>query len=329
MSGVTLKEVANATIPTPSSGKATVFFSTEEGAPAYKDDGGTVTSLQGDDGELTYNNHGNTGATETIDWSAHYVHRLVLNAATVTISYSNVPATGTFAVIRVWLEQDGTGGRDLAWPAATEWGTVGEPDWTTRAAGDIDIVDLMTVDGGTSVIAVLAGREGPTGQGVPAGGTTGQVLTKQSNSDYDTDWETPTGGSSTTGGTFRLGATDITTTSTSFVDLTNFTITFSTGAHRVLLIATVTAYNSGNNQTYFTFTVDGSEVSSRTNGLMQMAHGQSGSDIQTETLYFLTDALSAASHTFKVQWKVGGGTGTFYGNAINVMNTFSAIEMAF
>ncbi len=34
---------------------------------------------------------------------------------------------------------------------------------------------------------------------MPAGGTTGQVLTKQSNADYDAIWETPTGGSAAWG----------------------------------------------------------------------------------------------------------------------------------
>lgn len=35
------------------------------------------------------------------------------------------------------------------------------------------------------------GPQGETGEGVPIGGTAGQVLTKQSNADYDTDWDTP------------------------------------------------------------------------------------------------------------------------------------------
>jgi hypothetical protein len=39
-----------------------------------------------------------------------------------------------------------------------------------------------------------AGADGADGVGVPAGGTTGQVLTKTSSTDYATDWETPTGG---------------------------------------------------------------------------------------------------------------------------------------
>ena len=38
------------------------------------------------------------------------------------------------------------------------------------------------------------GDPGPAGPGVPAGGTAGQVLTKKSGTDYDTEWKNPTGG---------------------------------------------------------------------------------------------------------------------------------------
>ena len=38
------------------------------------------------------------------------------------------------------------------------------------------------------------GDPGAPGVGVPAGGTTGQVLTKKTNADYDTEWQTPSGG---------------------------------------------------------------------------------------------------------------------------------------
>ena len=40
------------------------------------------------------------------------------------------------------------------------------------------------------------GDPGPAGPGVPAGGTAGQVLTKKSGTDYDTEWKDPTGGGS-------------------------------------------------------------------------------------------------------------------------------------
>ena len=38
------------------------------------------------------------------------------------------------------------------------------------------------------------GEAGQAGPGVPAGGTAGQVLTKKSGTDYDTEWKDPTGG---------------------------------------------------------------------------------------------------------------------------------------
>jgi len=54
MSGIILKEVAAASIPTPSSGKATLFMNSATGEPSYKDDTGAVVSLfSGSDPELT------------------------------------------------------------------------------------------------------------------------------------------------------------------------------------------------------------------------------------------------------------------------------------
>ena len=50
---------------------------------------------------------------------------------------------------------------------------------------------------------LLQGPPGPPGVGVPPGGTTGQTLTKLSDSDYDTGWRTPTGGGSVGGGTVQ------------------------------------------------------------------------------------------------------------------------------
>ena len=40
------------------------------------------------------------------------------------------------------------------------------------------------------------GDPGPAGPGVPEGGVAGQVLTKKSGTDYDTEWKDPTGGGS-------------------------------------------------------------------------------------------------------------------------------------
>ena len=47
----------------------------------------------------------------------------------------------------------------------------------------------------------LRDLEAKSGHGLPSGGTTGQALTKLSDSDYDTCWRTPAGGSG--GGTVQ------------------------------------------------------------------------------------------------------------------------------
>lgn len=49
----------------------------------------------------------------------------------------------------------------------------------------------------------LRDLEAKSGHGLPSGGTTGQALTKLSDSDYDTGWRTPTGGGSGGGGTVQ------------------------------------------------------------------------------------------------------------------------------
>jgi hypothetical protein len=44
--------------------------------------------------------------------------------------------------------------------------------------------------GGISGTPGLPGMQGIAGEGIASGGMTGQILTKQSNADFDTDWET-------------------------------------------------------------------------------------------------------------------------------------------
>lgn len=76
-----------------------------------------------------------------------------------------------------------------------------------------------------------AGTDGTDGEGVPTGGTTGQVLTKSSSTDFDTTWSDPTAGTgavdSVNGATgiVVLDADDIDDTSTTnkFVTATDIT----------------------------------------------------------------------------------------------------------
>lgn len=48
-----------------------------------------------------------------------------------------------------------------------------------------------------TTIIQTTGDQGPAGPGMPLGGTAGQVLTKNSNTDNDTSWQNQTGGGMT------------------------------------------------------------------------------------------------------------------------------------
>lgn len=69
----------------------------------------------------------------------------------------------------------------------------GNLSWTNN--GNLDNPETKNIKGPKGE----PGAKGDTGEGVPSGGTTGQVLKKKSNNDYDTEWVNESGGGS--GGT--------------------------------------------------------------------------------------------------------------------------------
>jgi hypothetical protein len=132
-------------------------------------------------GAITYHNYGNAGATPSVDVQAYDVQRWVLNAATVTFAFTNPPASGTPALFRLLLVQDGTGGRLAAWPAAVSWQAGITPVLST-APNVIDEIDFVTYDGGTTYLgtAVSRGPSGATGA-TGASGPTGPTGAAGSN----------------------------------------------------------------------------------------------------------------------------------------------------
>jgi len=65
---------------------------------------------------------------------------------------------------------------------ATKWGIV-------ASKGDAGAAGTNGVDGADSTVP---GPAGDDGVGIPVGGSTGQVLAKNSGTDYDTEWVDPT-----------------------------------------------------------------------------------------------------------------------------------------
>ena len=86
---------------------------------------------------------------------------------------------------------DGADGADGATGPKGDTGDTG-PTGPTGPSG----ADGATGATGPAGATGAAGATGPTGPGVPTGGTTGQVLAKNSGTDYDTHWVTGGGGGS-------------------------------------------------------------------------------------------------------------------------------------
>ena len=82
---------------------------------------------------------------------------------------------------------DGEDGDDGVSPAVT-FGTI-------SGGHTMTVTDKTHPTGQT--INIMDGTQGQTGPGVPAGGTTGQVLAKKSNADNDTEWVNQSGGGGT------------------------------------------------------------------------------------------------------------------------------------
>jgi hypothetical protein len=106
-------------------------------------------------------------------------------------------------------------------------------------------------------------------------------------------------------------ATDYTTTSTTFtnVDATNLSLTIVTSGGDVMVHFDCFCANA-TGAVYLDFTVDGA----RHAGDEGVARTLSNSG-QSLAFTRLVRGLTAGSHTFNLQWRVSGGTGTLYAGA--------------
>jgi hypothetical protein len=108
-------------------------------------------------------------------------------------------------------------------------------------------------------------------------------------------------------GATSITSGDVTTGSTTFVALTGVTVTVVlVGPHRVML--TLSGSYSNTAEGLFPSYCPGINYKAPAN------------------MTFVTAALTAASHTFTVQWRVSAGTGTFYASATSPA-IISAVEL--
>lgn len=104
---------------------------------------------------------------------------------------------------------------------------------------------------------------------------------------------------------------NLATSSSTFSDATGLTITITTAAVRCIVTFTATGNISTTGQLDVDLVIDGTRVAaSHTHGLAFLGGG--ASVFGSVGFFYLTDVLSAASHTFKIQFRATAGTGTIY-----------------
>lgn len=97
-----------------------------------------------------------SAGTLTLDCNAGNVFAVSLNANITTLSFSNVPTTGTAYALTLSFTADGTA-RTVAWGAAVKW-PGGTAPTLTSTNGKVDTFVLTTWDGGTTWYAFVAGQ---------------------------------------------------------------------------------------------------------------------------------------------------------------------------
>jgi hypothetical protein len=100
-------------------------------------------------------NIGAASGTQTFDLNSGNIFQVKPNGA-ITVSPSNVPASGTFVGILIRHEGDGTA-RTYTWPATTKW-AYGQPPAMTSTNGKFDLVSLFTYDGGSNWFGNIVGQ---------------------------------------------------------------------------------------------------------------------------------------------------------------------------
>lgn len=99
----------------------------------------------------------NSGAAYVVNLANGNVYELTLTASPVSISFTNPPATGKAGSVTLILIQDSTGSRTITWPASVKWSNASAPTLTTTANA-VDIIQLLTTNGGTTWQGFLAGN---------------------------------------------------------------------------------------------------------------------------------------------------------------------------
>lgn len=159
-------------------------------------------------------------------------------------------------------------------------------------------------DAGTGITALVFGPNTVTdGNLAVFNGGSGKIIK---------DGGAPAGGGVLQASKIKLVSSDFTTGSASFVDITGATITITTGAHRCLITVMINVSNSTSNTIKIALLIDGTNQGGSSGNIIGAVSAGGAANF---SFTFLTDVLTAGSHTFKLQALTGGGTFTAFANS--------------
>lgn len=194
MAFITVQQQAAASIPTPSSGKSTVFIDTADGLLKVKNSANVITSLLGT-GQIGTVGEANKALSAT-DWAAINglikthgeaegkvapnlaeggVHTYIAKGPLTLKPPTGAPTSTQELAVSVIIKQDVTGGRSIGIENIT-W-ISGEPIFSTTANA-INVISLVSWDGGISWFAFgpEKGEKGSKGETGAEGFYPGKLL---------------------------------------------------------------------------------------------------------------------------------------------------------
>ena len=150
-------------------------------------------------------------------------------------------------------------------------------------------------------------------------GTTGQVLTVSGGVPA---WGAAPSSSAANASALTTGTQ--TTTSGSYTGLTTATaVTVTTGTKALVIITTEMSHATNSEQLWASWAVSGATTSASADSRSVFLETPSTGilpRVQTFTRGFIQTGLTAGSNTFTMQFKVGGGTGSFGNRSISVVD---------
>jgi hypothetical protein len=149
----TILSSSNADAAITLSGTSTVFSSYPSERAVMTDVPQTVSNKK----LQTYNENvtaGSSGTAYAVDLSTANIFDISMTG-NCTFTFTNPPASGVSYSFMLILEQDATGSRTATWPASVKWPNGSTPTLTTTA-NKTDILNFITVDGGTTYYGALS-----------------------------------------------------------------------------------------------------------------------------------------------------------------------------